>query len=306
MCGKIFLAVNEFYYEGKCIYIGKENLMGQKIKELRIRKGLTQAALSGETVTRNMLSQIENGVAKPSVTTISEIAEKLDVPTEYFFSESTDLGSFQKLYAMPRIRRLFAAGEYAKCLTKLENLGVVDDETALIMAKCAMALGVAEYHAGSLASAEARFSSVIAHASKTIYAEASMREAAEKYLSAIAFVRKGERFLAAPSVSDGQAVVADLAYISMIAEANLSDPTEGIAVGYAAHLHLRRAMLAGACPDAAEKLKQLLESPQGQTDAILRYYVLGDIEAISRENGDYKTAYECSAKRLALAEQMNQ
>lgn len=280
--------------------------MGQKIKELRLKKGLTQAALSGETVTRNMISQIENGVAKPSVTTISQIAEKLDVPTEYFFSESTDLGSFQKLYAMPRIRRLFAAGEYAKCLTKLENLGVCDDETELLMAKCAMALGKAEYHAGALASAEARFSSAIAHAKKTLYAEDAMCEVAEKYLAAIAFIRKGEKFSAEPSVCGGQGVFADLVYIGMIADIPFADPTEGIASGYAVHLHLRRAMRERACPDAADKLRGLLESAEGQADAILRYYVLGDLETIAKESGDYKAAYECSARRLALAEKMNQ
>ena len=280
--------------------------MGQKIKELRLQKGLTQAALSGETVTRNMLSQIENGVAKPSVTTISEIAEKLDVPTEYFFSESTDLGSFRKLYAMPRIRRLFAAGEYAKCLTKLQNLGVCDDETELLMAKCAMALGIADYRVGALTSAEARFSAAIAHAEKTLYADATMREAAEKYLSAIAFIRKGERFSEELSFCSGQEVFADLVYISMIAGTSFADPTEGIASGYAAHLHLRNAMREGVCPDAADKLRGLLESAEGQADAILRYCVLGDLEMIAKENGDYKAAYECSARRLALAEKMNQ
>ena len=280
--------------------------MGQKIKELRLKKGLTQAALSGETVTRNMLSQIENGVAKPSVTTISEIAEKLDVPTEYFFSESTDLGSFQKLYAMPRIRRLFAAGEYAKCLTRLENLGVFDDETELLMAKCAMVLGKADYHAGALTSAQSRFLAVIDHARKSLYAEDAVCEVAERYLAAIAFIRKGERFSTEPSVCGGQGVFADLVYIGMIADMPFADPAEGIASGYAAHLHLRRAMREGACPDAADKLRELLESAEGRADAILRYYVLGDLETIARESGDYRAAYECSAERLALAEKMNQ
>ena len=280
--------------------------MGKKIRDLRLKKGLTQAALSGETVTRNMLSQIENGVAKPSVTTIREIAEKLDVPTEFFFSESTDLGAFQKLYAMPKIRRLFAAGEYAKCLARLENLGVSDDETELVMVKCSMALGKADYHEGCLNSASARFRAAIAHAQRSIYAEDSLCEIAEKYLCAIAFVQRGERFTAEPSVCGGQEVFADLVYIGMIADVRVADPAEGIASGYAAHLTLRNAIQKGSCPSAEDELRVLLGSPEGQADAILRYYVLGDLEKLAKEKGDYKAAYECSAQRLALAEKMNQ
>ena len=40
--------------------------LGEKIKNLRISKNITQSALSGAKITRNMLSQIENGKAMPS------------------------------------------------------------------------------------------------------------------------------------------------------------------------------------------------------------------------------------------------
>ena len=65
-------------------------------------------------------------------------------------------------------------------------------------------------------------------------------------------------------------------------------------------------MQKGSCPSAEDELRVLLESPRGQADAILRYYVLGDLEKLAKEKGDYKAAYECSAQRLALAEKMNQ
>ncbi len=306
ICGKIFFVVNPFYYERSVCPIEKERLMGQKIKELRMEKKMTQAELAGDTVTRNMLSQIENGVAKPSVSTIQDIAKKLGVPTEYFFSDSHDLDAFRKIAVMPKIKKLFAAGEYSKCLTKLENLGVSDDETELLLAKCLLALGIAKYHAGYLTTAAAHFHAAIAHTEKTLYAESSMAEVAEKYLSAITYVRGGELPKISPSPCGGQVVFADLAYIGFLSGVGFEPPEEGVASVYASHLAIRQRIKNSACPDAMHELRMLLEGAEGQTDAILRYYVLEDLEKLAKQNGDYKGAYECAAERLALAEKMNQ
>ena len=51
--------------------------LGQRIKQARLEAGLSQRQLCGETVTRNMLSQIENGTAKPSMGTLCFFAERL-------------------------------------------------------------------------------------------------------------------------------------------------------------------------------------------------------------------------------------
>ena len=66
----------------------KQLSLGKKIKNLRLQKGMTQADLAGETITRNMLSQIENDAAQPSVNTILELSDKLETPAEYFFPKS--------------------------------------------------------------------------------------------------------------------------------------------------------------------------------------------------------------------------
>ena len=58
--------------------------IGEKIKTLRQSKRMTQAELSGDQITRNMLSLIENGSALPSLPTIIYIAERLNVPVECF------------------------------------------------------------------------------------------------------------------------------------------------------------------------------------------------------------------------------
>lgn len=53
------------------------------------------------------------------------------------------------------------------------------------------------------------------------------------------------------------------------------------------------------------KLREILSRCDEERYAVMKYYVLCDLEACSRQEGDYKSAYECSAARLALAEKMN-
>ena len=43
--------------------------LGQKLRQTRLSKGLSQSQVAGGCVTRNMLSQIENDQASPSMRT---------------------------------------------------------------------------------------------------------------------------------------------------------------------------------------------------------------------------------------------
>ena len=63
-----------------------EKNLGEKIRELRKKRGITQKDLAGDKITRNMLSLIESGNASPSVSTLLYIAERLEAPTGYFFA----------------------------------------------------------------------------------------------------------------------------------------------------------------------------------------------------------------------------
>lgn len=41
--------------------------LGEKLRLARLEAGLSQRALCGDEITRNMLSRIENGAARPSM-----------------------------------------------------------------------------------------------------------------------------------------------------------------------------------------------------------------------------------------------
>lgn len=61
--------------------------LGQKIKSVRQEIGLSQRQLCGEFMTRNMLSLIENGSAKPSMDTLRYLAAQLGKPVSFFLEE---------------------------------------------------------------------------------------------------------------------------------------------------------------------------------------------------------------------------
>lgn len=61
--------------------------LGQRIKEARLEKGLSQRELCGNMITRNMLSLIENGSARPSMDTLRYLARALEKPMSYFLGE---------------------------------------------------------------------------------------------------------------------------------------------------------------------------------------------------------------------------
>lgn len=61
--------------------------MGEKIRHARLAAGLSQRQLCEGVVTRNMLSQIENGSAKPSLATLQAFAQRLGQSVQYFLEE---------------------------------------------------------------------------------------------------------------------------------------------------------------------------------------------------------------------------
>ncbi len=62
--------------------------LGQRLKEARLAAGLSQRQLCGDIITRNMLSQIENGSARPSMDTLRYFAAQLGKPVSYFLDEA--------------------------------------------------------------------------------------------------------------------------------------------------------------------------------------------------------------------------
>ena len=62
--------------------------IGQRIREARLGRRMTQQELVGDYITRNMLSKIENDAATPSVRTLEYLAGAMGLPPGAFLSDT--------------------------------------------------------------------------------------------------------------------------------------------------------------------------------------------------------------------------
>ena len=86
--------------------------LGEKLRQARIEAGLSQRQLCGEEITRNMLSLIENGSAKPSMKTLRYLAGRLGKSLSYFLEDSAVLSPNQEI--MSASRQLYDSGDFAR------------------------------------------------------------------------------------------------------------------------------------------------------------------------------------------------
>ena len=93
--------------------------LGEKLRQARMEAGLSQRQLCGEEITRNMLSQIEHGTAKPSMKTLQYLATRLGKSVSYFLEETPVVSPNQSV--VESARRLYDAGDFAEAALVLEG-----------------------------------------------------------------------------------------------------------------------------------------------------------------------------------------
>ncbi|MBX6395191.1 MAG: helix-turn-helix domain-containing protein [Alicyclobacillaceae bacterium] len=106
-------------WEKKKHEIGKGSL-GQKIRQARQARGLTQQALADGIVTVSMVSQIESDRAMPSYKVLRALAERLEMPLEHFL---TDLARQTRQNALYKVARgKIEAGLFDQAVPILQEL----------------------------------------------------------------------------------------------------------------------------------------------------------------------------------------
>ena len=99
--------------------------LGEKLRLTRLEAGLSQRALCGDEITRNMLSRIENGAARPSMKTLGCLAARLGKPVSYFLEEDTVCSPNQEI--MTAVRQLFDGKDYAGAMQALAQYRAPDE-----------------------------------------------------------------------------------------------------------------------------------------------------------------------------------
>lgn len=110
--------------------------LGQKLKQARLDAGLSQRQLCGDTITRNMLSQIENGTAKPSLATLQVLSARLGKPVSYFWVDapSENLSLLKQASSLPPEQALSLLQGY------LSPDPMLDSGYYLLLTRCYIAL----------------------------------------------------------------------------------------------------------------------------------------------------------------------
>lgn len=99
--------------------------LGKRIKECRLAAGLSQRQLCGGYMTRNMLSQIESGTARPSMDTLAYLADRLGKTVSFFLEEETVTSP--NLETMAKARSALALGQADQLEEALEAFREPDD-----------------------------------------------------------------------------------------------------------------------------------------------------------------------------------
>ena len=116
--------------------------LGERLKQARLEAGLSQRQLCGDVITRNMLSQIENGSARPSMDTLRYLAGRLEKPLSYFLEEDAVTSPNQAV--MEQARLAYLMKDYARVLKALEAYrepdNIFDQEQKLLTVLSCLAL----------------------------------------------------------------------------------------------------------------------------------------------------------------------
>ena len=143
--------------------------IGEKIKKLRSEKMMTQAELSGEQVTRNMLSLIEKGKAVPSLQTLTYIASRLNVSASILLADDNEEKLLYKSSKISDIKLAFKNHNYRICMDLCKNFDGRDDEIYLIMSESAMKIAIEELFADRVRSAWGLIDDAVLYSSRSMY-----------------------------------------------------------------------------------------------------------------------------------------
>jgi transcriptional regulator with XRE-family HTH domain len=293
--------------------------IGKKIKDIRKQKGLTQAELAQNVITRNMLSQIESGKATPSLPTLLHIASVLEVPVEFFISESEDIEAFTRGGFASELKRLYSKKRYEDCLFTFERSNrKADDEIALILASCYLNIGKHHLDVGNVKAAENALNASIIFSDKTVYASKETKRRARIYLAMISNFRKKSTTTDVlevfEDVEDNQSEFDLLMYLNTLKlideqkseyAAKLFDSMRIKNVLYRMHINAKLSIAALNHQRARELLIQALDGTCGDADPILRYRLLNDLEGVCKALSDYETAYNASIQKNEIYTSLN-
>ena len=130
--------------------------LGERLRDLRVERGLTQQELAGEHCTKEYVSQIERGRTRPTTEMLERLAERLSVDRDYLERgvSSVDYERAEALVA--RIEALVTGKRYDEAVEASGGFAA-NPEAPELELRVLLAEGWARMYEGELSTALARF-----------------------------------------------------------------------------------------------------------------------------------------------------
>lgn len=274
--------------------------LGEKIKELRVIRGMTQSELAADKVTRNMLSLIENDQANPSLETLKHIADALSISVSYLMSDDEDLLFYEKKAVISNVYRAYEAKRYGACVDLILSLSSLDDELAFILSSAKLALGKRAVENGNLTSAKKLLDEAENYAKSTrmdtthIEAQIPMyRSIAENVQSPLLEFDSQKYATALTDAMDYELykyLLQDFEY-------------EYVNTAISEHMKAKAMMREHRYTDAAKKLVETADLLKNESyNAFVIFSIYSDLETCYKQLYDFEKAYAYSTKRITLLE----
>lgn len=283
--------------------------IGERIRQLRQKRGLTQKELAGEQMTRNMLSLIETGSALPSLASIAYLAEILDVPVDYFFSNTEeDEGRYIKLSLIDSLRQSYQGKQYADCVAQLQSMPMtaVDDEVALIGAHAYLCIALESASAYELKTAALHLKNAQEYVQKTVYASEDLRKAIVYYKDFFTLLPVSQEFperITDLRYASGYIPAEMLLYLGSLRLVNrgaVSGKEFPKDTPVARHIQALAALASNRTDLAVRLLRELAQD--NALPYFMRFRVYCDLEDAAGGAGEYRIAYMAARKKLDLLE----
>ena len=260
--------------------------LGEKLKQARLEAGLSQRQLCGDTITRNMLSQIENGSAKPSYATLQVLSARLGKPVSYFWEDAPS----ENLALLHKAQQADAAEAMEILKGYLPDDPILDRWYYFLLSRCCMDLAEQALEENRIALAQ----SLLSQAEQAMIKTPDLQAFYAERLALLQY-RAG--------TSD-----------AVLLAARLPDNTQQMLLRAAAALVQGKPELCLACLDAADRQTEeglmlrgdALVQSKAYADAANCYLqlvhtmankVYAKLELCYRELGDFQKAYEYACKQ---------
>ncbi len=281
--------------------------LGEKLRSARIGLGMTQKELAGESVTRTLLSQIENGKALPSVQTVCYLAARLGIPVGYFLSEGEEAERYLRFGHAEKANETYLAGDYTAAIREAKLLPEGDQDRTRLLCASFYRLGWEKLTLGSLKSAKGFFLQCQQAAAKSPFPSPFSRPAS----LCLDYIRRltdpESKKPPTPLFSDPEKDLVRITLTMKIRELcedgqtaaarELMKRTEKLLPEEKNYLE---AILAGKEGEPAELIAKCEQIQKQAIPVPARALLCAAEESAAVLTGDFHTAYRCASKRQKL------